>query len=216
MTVSQLVLTGIQRQTRCEKHSKDTEQNTVTPHDPYFFTPIKATDNLERNKGKGQVQSQAQNSCILRSDEVGQEDEQEWIWQNSSKSWVPCSGWRVDDLFAQHSAQELWGTKVSKHVSQNKIKEVLFTHIAKFWNCSLWDTVDSSGVTRAQGGTGFTEQQLMETYETQTYPLWIRKSEMWTAGGWRNIPPCHESILLDLLFSFPWAFTMTAVTAGWS
>lgn len=143
MTVSQLALTCIQRQTQCEKPSKDTEQNTDTHHDPHFFTPTKATEDLERNKEKGQVQPQVQNSCIVRSDEVGQEDEQKWIWQNSSKSWVLCNGWRVDDLFAQHSTQELWATKVSKHVSQNTIKEILFTHRAKFCNCSLWDTVDS-------------------------------------------------------------------------
>lgn len=79
MTVSQLVLTCIQRQTRCEKPRKDTKQNTNTHRDPDFFTPTKATEDLERNKEKGQVQSQVQNSCIVRSDEVGQEDEQKWI-----------------------------------------------------------------------------------------------------------------------------------------
>lgn len=44
MTVPQLVLTGIQRQTQCEKPSKDTKQNTNTHCEPYFFSPIKATE----------------------------------------------------------------------------------------------------------------------------------------------------------------------------
>lgn len=110
MTVSQLGLTCIQRQTRCEKPRKDTKQNTNTHRDPYFFTPTKATEDLERNKEKGQLQ----NSCIVRSNEVGQEDEQEWIWQNSSKSQALRNGSRVDNLFVQHSIQELWATKASK------------------------------------------------------------------------------------------------------
>lgn len=79
MTLPQLVLTGIQRQTQCEKPSKDTKQNTNTHCDSYFFSPIKATEDWERNKEKGQLLSQVQNSCIVGSDEVGQEDEQEWI-----------------------------------------------------------------------------------------------------------------------------------------
>lgn len=58
----------------------------------------------------------------------------------SAVQWVKSG---VDDLFAQHSAQELWANKVSKHVSQNMIKEMLFTYAAKFWNCSLWDSMDS-------------------------------------------------------------------------
>lgn len=92
MTVSQLILTGIQRQTQCEKPSKDTKQNTHTHCDPYFFSLIKATEDWERNKEEGQILSQVQNSCIVRSDEVGQEDQQECIWQNSSKPWVLCNG----------------------------------------------------------------------------------------------------------------------------
>lgn len=72
------ITTASDRQTQWEKPGKDTDQNTNTPCDLYFFSPIKATEDLERNEEKGQVEPQEQNSCTVRSDEVGQE-EQEWI-----------------------------------------------------------------------------------------------------------------------------------------
>ena len=51
--------------------------STVTPYLKfavlfYFFSPKKATEDLEKNKEKGQVRSQVQNSFIVRTDDVGQ------------------------------------------------------------------------------------------------------------------------------------------------
>lgn len=141
----------------------------------YFFGPKKATEDLEKNKEKGQVWSQLQNSFIVRTDDVHQDD-WEWIWQNCLKPWVLWNGWTGNNLFAQHSIQELWATRVGKHVSQNKLKRCS-SGIQQSSVISGHGTLWTLRVTQAQGKTRFTEE-FMEAYEIQRYPLWFGKSKM--------------------------------------
>jgi len=95
MTISHSVLTCIQKQTECEKPRNETTQNTgnnvmllsistATPHLKstvlfYFFSPKKATEDLERNKEKGQVQSQVRNSFAVRTDDICQAGDHAWM-----------------------------------------------------------------------------------------------------------------------------------------
>lgn len=67
--------------------------------------------------------------------------------------------------------------KVSKHASQNKLKRCS-SKIQQSSEISGHGTLWTLRVTQAQGGTGFTEQEFMEAYEIQRYPLWFGKSEM--------------------------------------